>query len=69
VLVFIDSSLLKGGVNSGRANHWVALTSDVTYSADRKRVMFEVFSWGQKYAVDQPIDVVKARFFGYVVGY
>jgi hypothetical protein len=69
VLVFIDASLLNGGGNKGRANHWVALTSDVSYSPDRKRVMFEVFSWGQKYSVDEPVDVVKARFFGYVVGY
>ncbi len=54
---------------SSRANHWVALTSPVTYSPDGKNVSFDVFSWGKTYHVDTTTHVVELRFHGYVVGY
>jgi hypothetical protein len=84
VSLFIDASLLKkpyayhadgsGGDdgdngNKGRGNHWVALTSSVTYSPDKKSATFTVFSWGRKYTIDTAVDAVKARFFGYVTAY
>jgi hypothetical protein len=84
VSMLIDASLLKkpfayyadgsGGangdnMNKGRGNHWVALTSPVTYSPDKKSAKFTVFSWGRKYTVDTSVDVVQARFFGYVTAY
>jgi hypothetical protein len=71
VILFIDASMLKIGAkpHSGRGNHWVALTSPVTYSADHQNVKFEVFSWGDKYTIDATTYAVQIRFFGYVVGW
>jgi hypothetical protein len=70
VILFIDSSMIDTTkFNQGRGNHWVALTSSVTYSPDKKNVKFEVFSWGNKYTVDTTAYLVQIRFFGYVVGF
>ncbi|HEY1336380.1 MAG TPA: hypothetical protein VGF59_02675 [Bryobacteraceae bacterium] len=70
VLLYIDSSLLDlSKAQAGHANHWVGLTSSVTYSPDRRNVKFDVFSWGKKYTVDTTVQVVQLRFFGFVTGY
>ncbi len=76
VVLSIDYRVLEKAKQDSEAlvatmNHWVGLTTPITFDATEKFLTFKVFSWGQVQAVPEgggwmPVKTLERHYYGFI---